>query len=607
MALPPYTPALSMASRTIKQIHRLSDYARSIHRKQTLLWQYRKLLHEVATNGGAVRGEQWLFGELDALLNDAQSDLETLNDARVLADSERILQQLDETLNDFIWEQAKLTVNRLIIQRDEQLNERAGVIEEIADWQRLVVTAEKELTLAQEVKAAVSREKQLLIKLKSIVSRANLALKDRDLRLLTESQRQWSEYQAEATALLTLIQGKHEASQATARLADMHIMQSPELNERYEYTILLRPPVELDTSSVNVQGDTTIVKQDRESIMEDVGDISEAINRGLARSFKAGQARTFVPDPVDEIVRNRPIFNANALIDQLGDLMYRLFMPDSMQGYFEEEENMCSLSITTNDLELPWELMKHENSFLCLERPIARTPMGRAMPSRATGNVTRHASNKLRFLLIYADPHKNLPLARKEIIQIERQLKFAWKDGIDIDTLGIDIPATGDALNHALLNENYDVIHYAGHAQFNEEDSDLSSLLMEDGEFFAQKLRRLMKGRPLVFLNACESGQAANATRAQETSYHHRARGMAEGLAAATIYGGAVGCIGPLWPVYDDAAAEFAIQFYNHVVEGHMIGKAMQLARQYVRHAYEQQITWASFVLYGNPTYKLVD
>jgi hypothetical protein len=36
-----------------------------------------------------------------------------------------------------------------------------------------------------------------------------------------------------------------------------------------------------------------------------------------------------------------------------------------------------------------------------------------------------------------------------------------------------------------------------------------------------------------------------------------------------------------------------------------MIGEAMWLARQEIRTKYPNQITWASFVLYGDPTARL--
>jgi CHAT domain-containing protein len=147
----------------------------------------------------------------------------------------------------------------------------------------------------------------------------------------------------------------------------------------------------------------------------------------------------------------------------------------------------------------------------------------------------------------------------------------------------------------------------AGHAAFDKDSSDLSGLLVSDGQngkeiFFTQKVRRLLKGQPLVFLNACQSGVTANEAMAPSTNYLLES---AEGLATAFLYGGALACIGSLWPVYDQPAAEFALEFYRKALDGYMLGEAMRLARIETRRKYPRQVTWAAFALYGDATFRL--
>lgn len=77
------------------------------------------------------------------------------------------------------------------------------------------------------------------------------------------------------------------------------------------------------------------------------------------------------------------------------------------------------------------------------------------------------------------------------------------------------------------------------------------------------------------------------------------------GLASAFVYSGAMGCVGSLWPVYDEAAAAFAIDFYRRVLDGDPIGEALRHARRTTRDRYPEGATWASYVLYGDPTYRL--
>jgi CHAT domain-containing protein len=292
--------------------------------------------------------------------------------------------------------------------------------------------------------------------------------------------------------------------------------------------------------------------------------------------------------------------------------MFRLIMPDRMREYLSAMPS--AVTVTTNDLELPWELMYDNDwiaangdavgGFLCLERPIARMPMGRALP-RTRLPTERKA--KLRFLLIYADPHQNLPAAGREVELIESSLRQRWSDPaaeIDIAVLRGD-HASGAKLNQALLSGEYDVIHFAGHAAFNAQDPDKSGLLLHGAEvFFSQKIQRMVEGQPLVFLNACETGRTANEDAPQSVGEYFWK--PAEGLASAFLYGGALGCVGSHWPVYDEPAAEFAIEFYNCVLEGHMIGEAMRLARRKLIQEHPDSITWAAFVLYGDPTFRLV-
>ena len=98
-------------------------------------------------------------------------------------------------------------------------------------------------------------------------------------------------------------------------------------------------------------------------------------------------------------------------------------------------------------------------------------------------------------------------------------------------------------------------------AHFSEVDPDLSGLLLHGHErFLSQKIERFVEGQPLVFLNACQTGRTANADAPQSIGEYFWK--PAEGLASAFLYGGALGCVGSLWPVYDPAA-EFAIEFYN--------------------------------------------
>ena len=425
-------------------------------------------------------------------------------------------------------------------------------------------------------------------------------------------------------------------TQPYARQADLLFLQAPPpdtVNNRYAYTLLLRTPSELGAHGINIQDTSTLGRQDHDEIRGIISRITAAIEKGAVRGgpatgVVAPQTESAPTMPVsgvsapgvsslDELQRRRTrqyIYGATApedlkrvnyseLLQQIGDLMYRLFMPEQMRRYIAD--NPCSLTITTNDLELPWELMCYERGrFLCLDRPVARMPMGRAFPPT---KQRPPRSGKVRFLLINADPEGTLPGAENEVNIIKTKLtEGEAKDLVEVEILPKE-EATGWKLNDILLNGGYDVIHYAGHAYFDPNDADLSGLWLQKEPrvvFYAQKFERLLEGHPLVFLNACQSARTNNEP-APDGAFHLQK--PAAGLASSIIYGGARGCIGALWPVFDDPAALFAVDFYNEVLKGTMIGEAMRRARKKSREQYPDNLTWAAFVLYGDPTSSLVE
>jgi hypothetical protein len=59
--------------------------------------------------------------------------------------------------------------------------------------------------------------------------------------------------------------------------------------------------------------------------------------------------------------------------------------------------------------------------------------------------------------------------------------------------------------------------------------------------------------------------------------------------------------------VYDTPAAEFAVKFYRYVLSGEPTGEALRHARADIRAAYPREITWAGYVLYGDPTFRLTE
>jgi CHAT domain-containing protein len=331
-----------------------------------------------------------------------------------------------------------------------------------------------------------------------------------------------------------------------------------------------------------------VFEADRKNFDSKVDLITKAINNGSIRALSA------IPDdaPVD------PRIDPEEVVKGMGKLLYRLVVPEEMQTYLQG--NDCSLTITSNDLDLPWELMYDGKNFLCLQRPVGRMPMGVRFPRGLERRSARQV--RKRFLFI-SDPSGNLPAAREEVRVVAEAIRKDQRGATVEITILEGKGVTTQEINDHLIAGEFDVIHYSGHADFNELHPEMSALLLHQGELCnAQKIRRILEGRPLVFLNACRSGKTQDPTTAAE----YVLKGPPEGLASAFIYGGALACVGSMWPVYDRPAADFAIEFYRHVLGGEMIGQALLEARKKVKAEYPASITWASFVLYGDPIFRLL-
>lgn len=618
---------LAMLAGLAQDLARLALLAQDLERKRVLCLELQALLDAAERAGAAVDGERWILNELQEQLESALQVLRNLQGAEDAQLATRQLDQLDDLLSDVQWELTEQVRSDLEKKHQAQRQMVRDYEDQLAECQARLGELAARLGHPSAARAALVREKLELQRAQALYDQAQRALREQQYGRCVETLGKLREQLEGLPDLLNVVEDKTKQASHFARQAELLLLQYPlDAQQRYQYMVMLRTPSEPGSYGISIRGSSTLVKQDRELMGQQIDDITRAIDAGLARQFALrggqpamaaetpaatgvheGTERTAVSDVARDLVLGGvtgggPVEDVSLVVQKAGELMYSLFMPEQMQTYLSEKP--CALTITTNDLELPWELMFYEGRFLCLDRPMARMPMGGAFPREEMRPA--RAGGRLRFLLVYADPEGNLPAAwSQEILPIQQALQEQWQDRIDVHVLNRE-QAQGSRLNDLLRSGEYDVIHYAGHAFFDKEDGDLSGLLLQHGEvFFAQKIRRLLRGRPLVFLNACQTGRTANEEQPQKVDYF--LRGPAEGLASAFVYGGASGCIGSLWPIYDRPAAAFAIHFYNRVLEGHMIGEALRLARVEIRRQHPESITWAAFVLYGDPTIRLAD
>jgi len=596
--------------------------------------EHRLILDKIGARLNELRESGWVVaGELDLHAECLAQNEAFLSELQVIRAGNRLTQDAVERLRALLPDAGRSLVNELhkmVSDLGQHLDKKRVQV------QGQAVSAYSQLDkLKQDFDDAVRAgapslhaHRELRV-LDDLVRQAETALRERriiEAESLLERFRKQTEGQTRK--VLDDLQKQADTARPLRLRSELLLLRTPPDAEGWiQYTILLRTPSEPGMQGVSVQATSSVIDSDRRDILNQLkrlyrlpdgsgsrkapapksSELLSAPAEGSAELQTEGSAALQAVEELNRDALGRRIgrlsgVEARRLARDLGDFMYKLFIPEAIQQLLSDTS--CSLTITSNDLEVPWELMriqsgKAEQELLCLERPVSRMPLGRAVPRRDRAVVSER--KQLRFLLIQSLAGKPLPAAETEIDLLRQSLQREWKDRITIEVLrGED--ASGARLNRILREGRYDVIHYAGHAQFDESQPDRSGLILYNNEpFSAEKIRRFLTGRPLVFLNACETGRVQNEQESHTASF----QGPAEGLASAFIYGGALACIGSQAPVDDRQAANFAHRFYDDVLHGHMLGEAMWRARQESFASSAEDVAWTAFVLYGDPTFRI--
>ncbi|MDM0022161.1 CHAT domain-containing protein [Variovorax saccharolyticus] len=164
----------------------------------------------------------------------------------------------------------------------------------------------------------------------------------------------------------------------------------------------------------------------------------------------------------------------------------------------------------------------------------------------------------------------------------------------------IKVAADASALLKVLHDGAFDVLHLACHAEAAQNKIDRATLIIGDRayESGAPELiqlapedvkteARLSGRRPLVFLNACESGRLAPDLTAWG------------GWPEVFLKAGAGAFVGTSWAVRDKPATVFARTFYEALLAGKRLHQAADDARAAARALGDS--SWLAFKVYGHP------
>lgn len=295
------------------------------------------------------------------------------------------------------------------------------------------------------------------------------------------------------------------------------------------------------------------------------------------------------------LTRGAPPEQPRAQIAALGAQLYDVFItPEGGRVLASINPTAVLLDVDETILNLPWELLAGARGPIAQEVPFGRLVTSRVIPRPGRDPVQEDATVRI---LVVANPTGDLPAAELEAGAIGGIAGDHAGFRIDVDDL-IGRKATRAAFRDRLLQGDYDILHFAGHAYLEAGQPDVSALRFADGVLPAHEVLALPWKAPpyLVFNSACESGRAAGGQRLVA------GESQANGLAAAFLAAGAHAYAGYFWPVTDTGAELFAGAFYNALFSRENVGLAFLEARRRAVHDLgdDGDLTGFSAVLFGD-------
>jgi hypothetical protein len=325
--------------------------------------------------------------------------------------------------------------------------------------------------------------------------------------------------------------------------------------------------------------------------------------------------------------------------ESFGRLLASYLVPEDFQKLIEGGSPL-TLVLDAGTALYPWEMAAYHSyrgtCFFGTDLRLAR--QFRTLLSAPPG-LAPALNQSLRVLLI-ADPAPaplQLPGARAEglaVLRLLEQVRAAWGGHLDLKVtarvgayadrdalrgLMTDLRQVGAVVESAgpcdalellslIVNESYDVVHYAGHGVFDPDGGRMGWVFDRDCVLSAAEIFRVRQVPRLVFANACHSAEVEPDAQRREQV----------GLAEAFFARGIQNYVGAGWAVDDALATRFAVLFYGQALglrpaaEGEAaagtappatLGESLAASRRAILH---QGSTWGAYQHYGQSSAKLL-
>jgi len=296
-------------------------------------------------------------------------------------------------------------------------------------------------------------------------------------------------------------------------------------------------------------------------------------------------------------VLNRPARDQASKFDQLrslqkiGQLFWNYLLSRSIKEKLKDTPPcVLTLSLDEELIYMPWELIFDGAQFLSLKFSLGRLVRSKGDPALLQ---YRDLAESLK-MLILADPNADLKSAYSEGLSIKNQFSHKTRK------VYVDFKSTN--ISNAYVKKNicdYDIVHFAGHCEFDKKEPQRSGWVLSDGLFKVEDILRMGEScslPALVFSNACHS--AEENTGLIDPGYQRASYGMA----SAFLFAGVRHYIGTIRKIEDTPSLVFAREFYAQLISGVSVGESMRLAKiKLVNEFGLFNLHWVNYLLYGDP------
>jgi len=277
----------------------------------------------------------------------------------------------------------------------------------------------------------------------------------------------------------------------------------------------------------------------------------------------------------------------NFLKQQGLSLYTTLFTSDIQKILQTTDAHFLILTIDNQLVQIPWEILFDGKKFLC-----QRFCMGRLVKVNTSQNISmcRNLDHSDTFkMLILIPPDEHLPETSAEGMKLVKLIEKKAK---------VSYQTTTKTAQLKKRMCRFDMVHFAGHAFFNQNQLGQNGWKLKDGVFKTDDIKALTDSyttMPIfIFSNACQSARIDDWDAENINSL---------GLASAFMIAGVKHYIGSAYEILDTPARKFSTIFYKYLIKGKTVGESLRQSR--IRMMNDPfDISWAAYIHYGDPSEK---